>query len=141
MRVVVDASVAIKWLLPEEGSATARQLLTEGHELIAPAWLQIEILSIVLRAVRQKRLSHDAGTEVIETFNSMPVSFGEDAPLRRQAWDVAVIHGGSLYDALYITLALKTDADLISADAGMIRVARAAGVRCGMLADGLPPPA
>ena len=52
MRLVVDASVAVKWLLEEEYSADARRLLEQGHELYAPRLLASEIGNSLWKNVR-----------------------------------------------------------------------------------------
>ena len=52
MKLVVDASVAMKWLVPEEDSGVADRLLTENHELHAP---QFMVLEVAKASVRQKK--------------------------------------------------------------------------------------
>ena len=42
MRLVVDASVALKWFLDEPDSGLARGLITGGDELVAPGFLLLE---------------------------------------------------------------------------------------------------
>jgi predicted nucleic acid-binding protein len=47
MRMVVDASVAVKWLVLEEGSTDADQLLEGQHELYAPRLLASEVGNVI----------------------------------------------------------------------------------------------
>ena len=42
MRLLVDASVAVKWFLPEELSDAADALLTGEHEICAPDFMLVE---------------------------------------------------------------------------------------------------
>ena len=56
MKLVVDASVAIKWLRPEPGSREARALVTADIELLAPSLLPIESANVLWRLVRTKDL-------------------------------------------------------------------------------------
>lgn len=51
--VVVDASIAVKWVIEEEGSDAARALLrswlTAGNQPVAPSWLTCEVANILYR--------------------------------------------------------------------------------------------
>ena len=49
MKLVVDASVAMKWLVPEEDSGVADRLLTENHELHAPRLMISEVANVLWR--------------------------------------------------------------------------------------------
>lgn len=52
VKLVVDASVAMKWLVPEEDSDAADRLLAENHELHAP---RLMVLEVAKASVRQKK--------------------------------------------------------------------------------------
>ena len=52
MRMVVDASVALKWLVEEEGSEAANRLLQGDHELYAPRLMASEIANALWRKAR-----------------------------------------------------------------------------------------
>ena len=52
MRLVVDASVAVKWLVAEEESDAARELLESGEELHAPGLMASEIANALCRKAR-----------------------------------------------------------------------------------------
>ncbi|MFL6463304.1 MAG: type II toxin-antitoxin system VapC family toxin [Bryobacteraceae bacterium] len=49
---VVDASVAVKWFFPEEGTEAAQKLLSNSNELTAPALIRIEVTAALTRKVR-----------------------------------------------------------------------------------------
>lgn len=52
MRIVVDASVAVKWLVAEEGSDAADRLLTDGDDLYAPRLMASEVAKTLWRKAR-----------------------------------------------------------------------------------------
>jgi len=55
--LVVDASVAVKWFLPEPDAEPAVALLRAGHRLIAPDLLWIEVASVLWKVVRRGSLT------------------------------------------------------------------------------------
>ena len=56
MRLVVDASVAVKWLVEEEDSEAADRLLEQRHELFAPRLMASEVGNALWRKVRMGEL-------------------------------------------------------------------------------------
>jgi predicted nucleic acid-binding protein len=136
--LVVDASVATLWFLPQAGSPAARALLTRKIDLVGPDILQLEVGSAVLRAVRRGQKTAEEAREAV--FHTLPAAVRlVDYPgLSLQAYGIATQHGGSLYDALYVALAQALGADLVTDDARMCSVALGARVRARMLGDGLP---
>ncbi|HWB47930.1 MAG TPA: type II toxin-antitoxin system VapC family toxin [Stellaceae bacterium] len=70
--MVVDASVAIKWVLDEEGSPIARRLL-DDELLIAPDFLIVECANILWAAVRRNRLTAERSTAALVGMRDLPV--------------------------------------------------------------------
>jgi predicted nucleic acid-binding protein len=63
MRVVVDASVAVKWFV-DEGTASdraARRLLLAGHDLIAPSLLLSEVQNVMWKKLRAGQVTEEQG--------------------------------------------------------------------------------
>lgn len=59
MRIVVDASVAVKWLVAEEGSDVANRLLTDGGDLYAPRLMASEVANALWRKARLGEIERD----------------------------------------------------------------------------------
>ena len=59
--LVVDASVAVKWMLPEPLANMAIRLQSPSHQLHAPSFLDIELANVLWKKVRQGLLSRGAG--------------------------------------------------------------------------------
>jgi predicted nucleic acid-binding protein len=118
---VIDASVAAKWLLPDEPDADlAVAILTEFREgrtaLVAPNQIRYEVPSAIRNAFRTKRLTQQAGRAAISKFLSWQVPTVDDAMLIEAGYDQAVRFGCSFYDGLYLALAETLDCPFVFAD-------------------------
>lgn len=110
--VVVDASVAAKWYLPEELSGEAEEVLEAGVRgelrLGAPGLLAAELGNVFWHRYRRGDLTLDAIHQAWEAFDAAPVVFFETKSLVLPALEIAVEYGCTVYDALYVAL---TEAD------------------------------
>jgi len=117
---VVDASVAIKWVVDEEFSDQAGTLLT-GTTLCAPAHWQVEAVNAIWRQVHRGRLSSEEGRQRASTLISAPVEPVPLAALFDQAFQLAVALRITVYDSLYVALAKVRAIPLVSADRRLLR--------------------
>lgn len=126
---VVDASVAVKWLLEEPGTVEAEALLAGGEPLWAPELLLAEIGNVVWKRTRHG----EAPAALRAAFDLLPGSFRRLVPmaeLAAEALDLALRHDHSIYDCFYVALARRESAPLVTADARLAeRFAAAAGIR------------
>jgi predicted nucleic acid-binding protein len=118
--IVVDASVAVKWLISEKDEAAADQLLRSGQELTGPALLRVEVAAAVARKARFQEITpREAATATalwIESLLRGEVHLiPEDDELPR-ALQLALELNHPLQDCLYLALAERLDAPLITAD-------------------------
>jgi predicted nucleic acid-binding protein len=121
--MVIDASVAAKWFLPEPDSEHAIELAVR-ERLIAPAL----IFSEVANAVWSKREFLAAGEQLsLERFRSSLAEVAEDDRLTEGALRIAMELDHPVYDCLYLQLAIERGLRLVTADAKFI--ARCAGTR------------
>jgi predicted nucleic acid-binding protein len=135
--VVIDASVAVKWFLPERSSPEAGAFLEPRFEPIAPDLLSMEVASALLRALRRGLLQPTDAQAALDRLSSAVEMFPSE-DLVRPALVLAAEHGGSLFDGVYVAMA--AEAVVVSDDARLLSTATAAGVRCIHLADGPPTP-
>lgn len=112
---VVDASVALKWVLPEEYSAQAIQLLERGLELMAPPLITVEVAHNLIKRVRRKQLSAAQAERALAQIEGQ-VDLTDVANLWRSPYAAAVMHQISAYDACYVALAKQLECELITAD-------------------------
>jgi predicted nucleic acid-binding protein len=120
---VVDASVVIKWFVPEVHSAAARRLLQTADQYLAPDLLFPEVGSALWKKVRRDELSGRQGRELAADFLTVAVETIPFRSLFEDAYGVATATGLTVYDATYVALALRLETKLITADERLVRTA------------------
>ena len=138
MILVVDASVAAMWFLPEPLSEEAALLLAPRYDLVAPDLILLEVGGVLLRALRRDEIGLAEATEAFAARLPAAVRTFPAVDDGEAAFDVARRHGGTIYDAVYVALARRLNAPVITNDAGLASVARKAKARARMIADGAP---
>ena len=136
-RVVIDASVALAYLMDEIGSPHARAALKvwaeRSVELIAPSHFWLEVSNVL---AGRYELPPPAVVEHFVDLDDLGIRTIEpDRPLLLLAIDQMVRHGLSAYHAIYLALALSTDAQLATVDR---RLAFAAGDLGQLIGPGGP---
>ena len=120
-RVVVDASVVVKWLAPEPHQEQALHLLglykEEKVDLIAPFLLLSEVGNVLWRRVRVGDLTLDQGRQCFERLLDHLPLLAESPEMSRSAFELAVAHDRTVYDCTYLACALERQCDLVTADA------------------------
>jgi predicted nucleic acid-binding protein len=114
--IVVDASVAAKWLLPEAHSEDAARLLRGDRELWAPDLIWAELGNVLWKKWRLGELSAEIGAALLADFRRFPLSIGSSDHLYEGAWEIARGLGRSFYDSLYLALAAARSCPLVTAD-------------------------
>ncbi|MGH9508633.1 MAG: type II toxin-antitoxin system VapC family toxin [Terriglobales bacterium] len=130
MRYVLDASVAIKWCIPEPGSEVAEQFLEDLKarrlSFLAPDILVAEVGNALWKVcVLRKQLSPSTAEESLLDFLSPPIELRPSTSLATRAFHVAQNLQCPFYDALYLALAVEEKCELLTADTALLR--RAAG--------------
>jgi predicted nucleic acid-binding protein len=122
---VLDASVAIKILVDEQGSDEARTLALSGTRFAAPDFVLAEIANALLKHVRRGQVLRSYAEAALARAAGL---FDELVPahlLASRAFEVAVHHGTSAYDAMYVALAEARGLPLATADLRLIERASA----------------
>jgi predicted nucleic acid-binding protein len=135
--LVIDASVALKWLFADVGGevdASAARRLVHGardgeFRLIAPPHLLAEVAAVLARAAPGTALRDLVDLQQVE------VAIVDDAAALVRAVELAIETGQHVFDTLHHAIALEhSDAVLVTADERYWRAARANG-RIVRLAD------
>jgi predicted nucleic acid-binding protein len=111
MKYVLDAAVALKWVLPEIHADKAKQLRDDYehqiHELIAPDVFPVEVSHALVRAERRKIIPFgQAAALLVDVMNSAP-ALASYLPLLSRATDIASQMRCGVYDCRYVALAEK----------------------------------
>jgi len=115
-RFVVDASVVVKWFVPEVHAGAARNLLREDFALSAPDLVRAEVGNVLWKKWRRDQLSSEVVEGVLRDLRSFTLEIETSEPLMGAAWDVARLYDRSFYDGLYVALAERTGCPLVTAD-------------------------
>lgn len=118
MRLVVHASVAVKWIFPdpviEPGADRAVALLTSikngGIEVVQPPHWLLEVIAVVTR------LNPAASMQAIGLLEALELSVCDDVGILRRAARLAGELQHHLFDTLYHAVALERGATLVTAD-------------------------
>ena len=129
MDVVVDTSLAFKWLVEEEDSGQAIALVghwnQEGAQMVAPHLMLAELANTLHRAVVEDDLPVPAAGSLIQQLAARDLQFYDAMSLYPRALTLASeLQQGAVYDSLYLALAESLDCELWTADARFCRAAR-----------------
>lgn len=138
MNLVVDAGIVAMWFLPEPQSQNALLLLGPEFDLAGPDLIRVEVASALLKAARQKWIGVEHARRALDEMSAAPVRLFTAMEHVNSAYQIAHRYGGSLYDAIYISLAQFLRAPVITNDVRLSAVAAAAGVRGLLISDGPP---
>jgi len=119
---VVDASVAVKWVVPENGSGRARSLAQA--KLAAPDLLFVECANILWKKVRMGHLTRREAADCLRLLLDMPVAVVGSRELLDSALRLSLELDHSVYDCLYLALALQRRFPLVTADEKLAKAAR-----------------
>ncbi|MDZ7660651.1 type II toxin-antitoxin system VapC family toxin [Fodinibius sp.] len=121
MNYVLDASVGIKWFLPENLSHNAYVLLEKEKGFEIPDLFLIEIDSILTKRVRKGNLNVIRAAEIANTVRDLSFITTNYQAINSIAFRIATAYYISLYDAIYVALAVIKDKKMITADKKLVR--------------------
>lgn len=125
--IVVDASVVIKWFLPEVHSDVAQHLLQQDYRYFAPDLLFAETANVVWKKVQRGELRDTDGSRLVRDLGGVAIELVTARALMTDAYALAIVSGRTVYDALYLALAIRLKTHLITADERLVNAL--AGIR------------
>lgn len=129
---VLDASVALAWVLPEAESERCEPLFRQAslEGAVAPILWPIEVGNVLLLMARRNKIEAEEQTRAVKRLSAVPIQL-DDAMARHgssEAVRLAQAHRLTLYDALYLELAKRLGLPLASLDRDLRAAAAAEGV-------------
>ncbi len=126
--LVLDCSVAAKWILHEPDREPALRLFDRHVSgqvlLIAPDLLLAEFASLLAKRHRRKELSREQAGHAFHLMARSSPKLFHTRPLIPHAMDLALRHQMSLWDCVYIALAIEQNCAFITADQRLFRTGR-----------------
>ncbi|HEY7330729.1 MAG TPA: type II toxin-antitoxin system VapC family toxin [Gemmataceae bacterium] len=118
---VVDSSVAIKWYVPEVRQAEAIRLRASGAALHAPDFLNVEVAAILWKKLRKAELTRSDADDILNDLISLAtVTRHPSSPLVPSAFDLANRSGRTVYDCLYLALAVQLSGQMVTEDEKLV---------------------
>lgn len=129
---VVDASVAVRWFIHGPGSdrAASRQ---EQTDLVAPDLICAEVGNALWRYLRRGDINADEAAAILAM---LPANFGRLVPsaeLVAEALRIAGAVDHPIYDCLYLALARREQAQLVTLDRSLAEIAGRLGIKVDLL--------
>lgn len=121
---IVDASVAIKWVVAETGTPEALELL--GHRLLAPSLFQVECANILWKKVKRGEMSAREGGIAIRLLAGFGIELYAVGPDMSRVLELAVALDHPAYNCAYLALAESREVPLVTADLRLIRAVQTA---------------
>ena len=115
-RLVIDASVALKWMTPEEDSERAMLVLDLERELHAPAFIFLELANALWIQVRAGKADAAGASAALDDVRTGPLRIWQGEEPLPDTIALAAILDHAVYDCAYLALALLLDAAYVTAD-------------------------
>jgi predicted nucleic acid-binding protein len=112
--LVIDASVAIKWVIDEHGTREA--LALRSHRLFAPDLWVAECANVLWKKMRRNELSADEARLAARLLQRADVELAPMRSLLEPATALAIALDHPAYDCIYLALAESLSCDLVTAD-------------------------
>ena len=127
--LVLDASVAVKWFLPRVGEGLVDEAfhLLRRHgdgeiEFTSPDLFWPDFGNVLWKAVRLGRLSSGASAKALQQMRAQRLITVPSADLIEDAMSIALANHRTVYDSLYIALAVQSGAEFVTAEIGRAHV-------------------
>ena len=129
MAWVIDPSVALAWLLPDETNARAeavRIAVENGDDAWIPTHWWLEIGNGLLMAERRGRITAEQVAQALSLVNALPLEEDEETAeqIAVRTLTLARKHGLTVYDAAYLELAQRRGATLATFDGQLLKAAK-----------------
>jgi predicted nucleic acid-binding protein len=123
--LVVDAGVAAKWVLEEDGSDRAAALRVAGDDFIAPSLIVAEIGNAIWKRAVWKEVSTRDAVQAMQSATAMFARLVPPAELAARAMQIAIELRHPICDCFYLALAERDACALITADRRLMAAASA----------------
>ncbi len=121
MSWVVDASVAVKWIIPEMLSDEADHVRDGDDDVLAPDLLLVEVANALWRKTAAREISPREAEAAFDLVSRSGIDLRPAAPLLPRAMEMARRLGHPVYDCVYLALAEREHAAFVTADQRLLR--------------------
>jgi len=118
---VVDASIAVKWVIPEVLSDKADRVRDHEDDVLAPDLLLVEVANALWRKTAAKEISPREADAALDLVRRSGIDLRPTGPLLPRAMDVARRLDHPVYHCVYLALAEREHATFVTADSRLLR--------------------
>lgn len=137
--IIVDASVAVKWFVPEEHSDQAVAVLRSGQRLLAPDLIRFEVAATFTRLLHLKNIDQRKAEILLNKWRQylvrQAVALEDTSKHLEEAEALSVALSHPLQNCLYLAVANRLESPLITADKQFFEKTIAAGYQVNLLAE------
>lgn len=116
MKYVVDASVSVKWYVPEIYEQEAVSLLRGKNQFHVPELIFPEFGNIIWKKVRRGDITKAEGEKIITEFSKRKLVIHSHKKIIIPAYIGAESSGQTVYDWTYLALAVSLSCEMVTAD-------------------------
>lgn len=116
MILVIDASVVLKWYLPEEDIGLARCLTSDDFELHAPELMIAEFGNVLWKKCLADDINSSQSELIVESLLRQNIKYHSLRNLLAPLLIGAIDNGQSVYDWTYLALAISLGCKFVTAD-------------------------
>lgn len=122
MKLTIDTSVALKLILDEPGSDAAEALVKGDATLIAPDLIHAEMANALWANALSKRIEPAQAQALVSVWQPLLDTYYPVAGLTEDALRLALTLNHAIYDCLFLALAIREDAVLVTADSKFLKL-------------------
>ena len=131
---VIDSSVGLAWVHPDQATPETDKLLTEvalGAAIVVPAFWFLEMANVLLVLQRRKKITREHRIDALKMLTALNPTVDEESSKAafHKTSELAEKHGLTIYDATYVELATRRKLRLASRDASLSNAAKQCGVK------------
>ena len=117
---VIDASVIAAAFFQEQFAQAAVALLASDRPLHAPDLVIAEIANVIWKRHRRDEIDNTEAAELLADFRTLPLCITSSSELIEPALELALRTGRTVYDCLYLALAVRTKSIMATADKRLV---------------------
>jgi predicted nucleic acid-binding protein len=122
---IIDSSSIVKYFSQEPGWEGVRQHLEKSMTLHMAL---VELASALGKKVSKNMLKKDTAMDALSSYREYADVIDQNAYIL-EALEIAISKGLSVYDSMFIAVAIKTGSDLVSSDDKQLKIAKELGIR------------
>ena len=129
---VIDTSALVKYVLPEQDSSVVEEIVASHHagtiNLMAPEYVLVESTNVLWKQLQRGNIQAEDAAASLQALRGLGIRLIPNAEILEDALTLAAQHGITVYDSLFCAVAVRENAQLITADNPLVRRLTGTGI-------------